>query len=99
MRLTAIGTALAVVAAPVTLASCVTTPSASLEHQQLCAEVGAPPGSPNYAECIEVIADAIRDAEREADREYGFIPRNIFWDCEIEATYTGYQALCLGEVQ
>ena len=94
MRITAIGSALAIIVAPVALASCVlTAPTASLYHQQLCAEFS------NYEECLEIVAEAIQEAEREADIEYGFVPGNIFWDCEVEPYLESYQVQCIGVLE
>ena len=98
MRITTIGSALPIVVAPVTLASCVLlSTTASPYHQQLCAEIGAPPGSPNFEECIDAIAEAIREVERQGDLEYGHVPGNILWECEIE-DFESYRVHCIGRV-
>lgn len=94
MRITAIGSALAIIVAPVALASCVlTAPTASLYHQEVCSQYS------NYEECLEIVADAIQEAEREADIEYGFVPGNIFWDCEIEPFFETFRVYCSGVLE
>lgn len=94
MRITAIGPVLAIIVAPVALASCVATaPTASLHHQEVCAQYS------NYEECLQIVADAIQEAEREADIEYGFVPGNIFWDCEIEPYFETFRVYCVGTLE
>lgn len=91
--------AAALVASGFALAACQTTKQTTFnQYDHLCTEVGAPPGSADYATCIAAIEDAIRNAEREADREYGHIPVNIIWECDIDRHGANYRVLCVGEL-
>ena len=86
--------AAALVAAGSTLSACVTTPDVPEQYQALCSSLGAPPGSPDYGECIGLIYEAIEEYRSELEADYANLPFDVDWDCEAERQGETIWILC-----